>query len=267
MNSTRELHWNEEESPKAIPETDSIQLAAIGDIHCPYTDTEFLKSLFYQIDKEADVVLLCGDLTHHGDPSEATMLAELLAPMRCPIIGVLGNHDYELGMAKTVARILGESGIIVLDGDVQTIGGVDFIGTKGFAGGFGEYALQPWGELPIKEFVNEGQAEAAKLESSLKQSQSVHRIGILHYAPIRQTVEGEPEEIIPFLGSSVFEDVLSQHPVNAVFHGHAHHGKLQGVTRNNIPVFNVAMPLLQQAYSSQAPFFSYLLPLKGQDGP
>ncbi len=263
MDRTKELPWNEEGSQPAVSEADTMHIAAMGDLHCPYTDTEFLKSLFDQIDKEADVVLLCGDLTHHGAPSEATMLAEILAPLRCPILGVLGNHDFELGMAETVTHILRESGMMVLDGDVQTINGVDFIGTKGFAGGFGDYALKPWGELSFKEMVKEGQKEAAKFETALNRSNSIYRIGLLHYAPIRQTVEGEPEEIIPFLGSSMFEDVLVQHSINAVFHGHAHHGKLQGVTRNNIPVFNVAMPLLQQANPSQAPFFSYLMPLKG----
>jgi hypothetical protein len=64
-------------------------------------------------------------------------------------------------------------------------------------------------------------------------------------------VEGEPNEIFPFLGSSRLEDPLNRYRVTACFHGHAHHGKPEGKTSSGIPVYNVALPVLRQAYPEQ----------------
>ena len=68
----------------------------------------------------------------------------------------------------------------------------------------------------------------------------------MHYSPIEGTVEGEPKEIYPYLGSSRLEEPLTRYPVDAVFHGHAHHGTGEGRTRNGVPVYNVSMHLLQR---------------------
>jgi Icc-related predicted phosphoesterase len=213
------------------------------------------------------VALLCGDLTHYGEPSETMILLECLQTLQCPVIGVLGNHDFEGRKADTVTQLLQEAGVTILDGHTHTLRGIDFIGIKGFAGGFGKYALQAWGEPPLKDFVKETKNEAEKLDAALQQGKNPHRVVLLHYSPIRQTVEGEAEEIIPFLGSSAFEDVLMRHHVDVVFHGHAHHGQLQGKTRNNIPVFNVAMPLLQKIHSIHTPFFMHKIPVSTHHRP
>ncbi|MDT7043733.1 metallophosphoesterase family protein [Candidatus Nitronereus thalassa] len=251
---------SEQKGGRAIcPNSNVVNIAAVGDVHCPYVDPSYLKAMLQEIDAKADVLLLCGDLTHEGHPSEAAILAELLAPLRCPTIGVLGNHDYEMGEANIITQVLRQSGVIILDGGVHTACGIDFVGTKGFAGGFDDLALQPWGEPLIKEFVAMAKLEAEKLESSLKQSTNHHRVAILHYSPIRGTVEGEPEAIIPFLGSSYLENVLLRYPVEVVFHGHAHHGQPKGMTKNKIPVFNVALPLLQKAKRFQTPVAFYAL--------
>ena len=71
-----------------------------------------------------------------------------------------------------------------------------------------------------------------------------HRVVLMHYAPIEETVRGEAAEIYPYLGSSRLEEPLGRHPVSAIFHGHAHHGQLRGKTRTGVPVYNVAAPLL-----------------------
>jgi Icc-related predicted phosphoesterase len=71
-------------------------------------------------------------------------------------------------------------------------------------------------------------------------------VALLHYAPIDETVKGERPEIYPFLGSSRLEEPLTRHPLTAVFHGHSHHGQLQGQTRTGTPVYNVAAPLLRE---------------------
>jgi Icc-related predicted phosphoesterase len=132
---------------------------------------------------------------------------------------------------------------------------------KGFAGGFGPRALGPWGEEAIKSFVHEAVNEALKLEAALARLRTPHRIAVLHYAPIAGTVSGEPPEIYAFLGSSRLEDPLNRYPVSAVFHGHAHRGSLEGRTREGTPVYNVAMPLLVQAYPGQAPIRIIELPM------
>lgn len=233
---------------------DVKRIAALADLHCPRTGEDVLKPLFSHVAAEADVILLCGDLTDYGKSVEAKILAQALSIVgRTPVLAVLGNHDHESGAAEEVERILCDSGVHVLDGTSKEIDGVGYVGVKGFAGGFGDRSLQPWGESVLKQFVREGVEEALKLESALAKMSTAPRIVLLHYAPILATVEGEPAEIIPFLGSSRLEEPLNRYGVMAVFHGHAHHGSPEGKTREGVPVYNVAMPLLRSRYPDQPP--------------
>jgi Icc-related predicted phosphoesterase len=131
---------------------------------------------------------------------------------------------------------------------------VGFAGVKGFAGGFGRGALGPWGEPVIKAFVQEALNEALKLESALARLKTKHRIAVLHYAPIRETVEGEPVDILPWLGSSRLEEPLARFEVSAVVHGHAHKGAPEGRTATGIPVYNVAVQVLKASYPDRPTF-------------
>jgi Icc-related predicted phosphoesterase len=149
----------------------------------------------------------------------------------------------------------------MLDGDGCEVHGIGFAGVKGFAGGFGEWALGPWGEESIKRFVHEAIDETLKLEKAIARLQTAQRIAVLHYAPIRATVEGEPPEIFPFLGSSRLEEPLNRYPVTAIFHGHAHHGSPEGRTQGNVPVYNVALPLLRRVFPDQPPFRVEVIPV------
>ena len=142
-----------------------VRLAAVGDLHCTKTSHGKLQSLFQQIGQSADILPLCGDLVDYGLLEEATVLAKELAPLKIPMLAVLGNHEYESGQQHEVERILGEAGVVILDGDACEIDGIGFVGAKGFCGGFGEQALQPWGEESIKQFVQEAIQESLKLES------------------------------------------------------------------------------------------------------
>jgi Icc-related predicted phosphoesterase len=202
----------------------------------------------------ADILLLGGDLCDAGLPEEAEILAREISILKVPVVAVLGNHDYEAGKASEIINILSDAGVNVLDGKSCEIYGVGFAGTKGFAGGFGERALQPWGETTIKTFVHEAIEEALKLESALAALRTPQRIALLHYSPIVETVMGEPPEIFPFLGSSRLEDPLNRYPVAAVFHGHAHRGSPEGVTKAGVRVFNVAKSLLQNVFLNALPF-------------
>ena len=233
----------------------TVRLAAMSDIHVGKTGQGSLAPVFAQVSERADVLVLCGDLTDYGLPEEARVLArEIGTALRVPCVAVLGNHDFEAGKADEVRQILVDAGTTVLDGDSCEFHGVGFAGVKGFCGGFGSGALGPWGEDIIKSFVHEAVNEAFKLESALARLRSQHRVALLHYSPIRTTVEGEPLEIFPYLGSSRLEEPLARYPVTAVIHGHAHNGSLEGRTASGTPVYNVAMPLLKKCWPEQAPF-------------
>jgi Icc-related predicted phosphoesterase len=232
-----------------------MRIAAVGDLHCKKTSRGALEPLFAAMAAAADVLVLCGDLTDYGLADEARLLArELGGAKTTPVVAVLGNHDYECGEADQVKAVLGEAGVQVLDGDACEIHGVGFAGVKGMGGGFGEHALQPWGEELFKRFVRETVDEALKLESALARLRSAQRVALLHYSPIRETVEGEPPEIFPFLGSSRLEEPLMRYPVSVVFHGHAHHGRHTGRTRSHTPVYNVCVPVLERLTPASPPF-------------
>ncbi|SNT25147.1 Predicted phosphoesterase [Noviherbaspirillum humi] len=233
---------------------DTVRFAAVGDLHCTKSSAGSLRPLFSQAEKAADALLLAGDLTDYGLPEEAHVLVEELAAVRVPIVAVLGNHDFESGQQDKVCEILTNAGVRVLDGEACEVHGVGIAGVKGFAGGFGRRALGPWGERIMKQFVEEALQEALKLESALAKLRTPHRIALMHYSPIEATVQGEPLEIFPFLGCSRLEDPLLRYPVDVVFHGHAHRGHPEGKTVNQIPVYNVARPLMQRTYPEQPAF-------------
>ena len=249
-----------------------VRIAAVGDIHlgrAAYGPP--IQTIFAQVAGRADVLALCGDLTDRGDPEEGRQLARALATVGVPVVAVLGNHDYESGKVPELTRVLCEAGVQVLDGgDAFEIHGVGFAGVKGFAGGFGRRALGPWGEETIKLFVREAVDEALKLETSLSKLRSDRRrVVLLHYSPIAGTVEGEPKEIYAYLGSSRLEEPLIRYPVDAVFHGHAHHGTLEGRTVGGVKVYNVSLALLQRSFPD-APGFRVIElctePDKREDG-
>ncbi len=233
---------------------DLVRLAVVADLHFPRTAPGALQALFDKMAEAADVVALCGDLTDNGLPEEAAGLAREAGRLKVPVVAVLGNHDYESGKQEEVKQILTDAGWVILDGDAREIHGVGFAGVKGFIGGFGRRVLSPWGESSIKGLVQETVQEAVKLESALARLRTDRRIALLHYAPIQATVQGEPLEIYPFLGCSRLEDPINRHPVNVVFHGHAHHGFPEGRTQTDVPVYNVALSLLGRAFPERPPF-------------
>ena len=227
---------------------DTVRLAALADVHCNRNSQGLLGPIFARLAETADVLLLAGDLVDYGLPEEARILAKELAVVKLPIVAVLGNHEFESGQHDEVIKILCDAGVVMLDGDTYETHGVGFAGVKGFGGGFGRAALQPWGEETIKRFVHEAVDEALKLESALAKLRTPQRVALVHYSPIQATVEGEPPEIFAFLGSSRLEEPLNRYPVAAVFHGHAHHGTPAGQTSAGIPVYNVALPLMRRTF-------------------
>jgi Icc-related predicted phosphoesterase len=230
-----------------------VRIAALADLHCTKMSQGKIAPLLEHVAATADVLLLGGDLTDYGLPDEAHVLVRELSTTKVPIVAVLGNHDLESGKGDEVKRILVEAGVNVLDGDAVEIGGVGFAGVKGFAGGFGEHALGPWGEDAIKRFVQEAVDEALKLEAALARLRMPIRVALLHYSPVEDTVRGEPPAIFPFLGCSRLEEPIDRYHVRAVFHGHAHFGTAEGRTKGGVPVYNVSLPLLRRGASEGEP--------------
>ena len=231
---------------------DSLRVAALGDLHVHQSSTENLQALFDRISQNADVLALCGDLTNLGMPQEAERLVNDLRSCRIPVVAVLGNHDYQSGRAEELKQILRGGKVVVLE-ETETfeMKGVGFAGAKGFCGGFDKHMLAPFGEDPIKHFVNEAVSESLKLEVALNSLRTLKTVVVLHYAPIPATVAGEPLEIYPFLGSSRLAETIDHFDVNAVFHGHAHHGSYEGKTVKGTPVYNCCMQLMQRINPDQ----------------
>jgi Icc-related predicted phosphoesterase len=237
-----------------------VRVAALADLHCTKTSHGAFQALFARISEAADLLLLPGDLTDYGLPEEAAVLAKELTALRIPAAAVLGNHDFESDKSTEITQILTDAGLIVLDGDTCEIEGIGIAGVKGFGGGFGRRALGPWGEHSIKQFVHEAVNEALKLEAALARLRTQQIVALLHYSPIQQTVEGEPLEIYPFLGSSRLEEPIGRYPVSLVLHGHAHRGQLEGRTQSGVPVYNVSMALLGRTFADRPPFRVFHVP-------
>jgi Icc-related predicted phosphoesterase len=251
------------ESTSAINDTTAekngkVRIAAVADIHVRENDKGKWAEYFKDISRNADVLIIGGDLTDTGDEGEAQVLADELKACSIPVVGVLGNHDYEKGRHKLIRKILQNEYVHILDGEGIVIKGVGFAGIKGFGGGFDNHMLSMFGEGAMKAFVQEAVDEALHLERALarleQENEGITKIAVLHYAPIAETIKGEPEVIYPFLGSSRLAEPLERLRVAAAFHGHAHAGKLEGTTANGVKVYNVAKPILTKAGYPQ-PYF------------
>ena len=224
-----------------------LRVAAVGDIHVHENSSEAIQNVIRNVWRDADVLALCGDLTHLGLPEEAERLAHELRECRIPVVAVLGNHDYQSGRVEDVKKILKAAKVSILEGtETFELDGVGFAGGKGFGGGFDKHMLTPFGEDAIKHFVTEAVNESLQLEVALQSLRTDRVVVVLHYAPIAATVAGEPLEIFPFLGSSRLAETIDHFDVDAVFHGHAHHGTYSGVTTKGIPVYNCCYQLMQK---------------------
>jgi Icc-related predicted phosphoesterase len=221
-----------------------MKIAATADLHFSPQAYDKVREPMARVREEADVLVIAGDLTNYGKPEEMHSLLNALVRLRVPIIAVLGNHDYESGQEQELIKMMTSEGIKVLDGSSYEREGVGFAGTKGFLGGFGRGILTAFGEKEVKAFVQASVDEAMKLERSLAMLRTSKTVIVTHYAPVCDTVLGEPAEIWPYLGSSRLAEVIDRHQAVLALHGHAHHGQLNGKTTGGVPVHNVAMSLL-----------------------
>lgn len=223
-----------------------LRVAAVGDLHVGENHDRPHRDLFDRVHEDADVLCLAGDLTNFGKTREVEILLEDIKACRIPIVAVLGNHEFECGQPEHVRDMLCDAGVKVLDGQAYEIDGVGFAGGKGFVGGFGRYMLSPFGEPQIKRFVQEAVDDANVIENSIRMLRTERSVVVLHYAPVVDTVVGEPPEIHAFLGSSRLGETVDRYDnVSLVVHGHAHRGAPEGRTNKGVPVYNVALPVLR----------------------
>lgn len=224
-----------------------MRIAATADIHARIGDAERLRSIFQGAARDADVLIIGGDLTDLGRPEQAEVLLQALKGSPLPIVATLGNHDHEGGRACEISDVFMKAGVHLLNRSSIVIDGVGFSGVKGFCGGFDGNLANAFGEDLFKAWVNEGVEDAKALESELRSLETQRRVAVLHYAPVRATVEGEPPEIHAFLGTSHLARALDAGRATVAFHGHAHAGSFEGRTAGGVPVFNVSVPVLEHS--------------------
>ncbi|CAM5282057.1 Metallophosphoesterase OS=Streptomyces tendae OX=1932 GN=GUR47_22505 PE=4 SV=1 [Streptomyces tendae] len=233
-----------------------IRVAAVGDIHMGPDSEGLLRPAFETLPDCADLLLLAGDLTRHGTPEEARVVAREVRDLPVPVVAVLGNHDHHDEQPEKVTAILRDAGVTVLEGEgtvVECAGGrVGIAGTKGFGGGFVGRSAGEFGEPVMKEFVRTTRRSADSLHAALKElaaEDCAARVALTHFSPVADTLAGEPPEIHPFLGSYLLAEAIDTAGANLAVHGHAHLGTEHGMTAGGVRVRNVAQPVIRRAFS------------------
>jgi Icc-related predicted phosphoesterase len=225
-----------------------IRIAAAGDIHVRESQRDEIAAAFREMDGAVDLILLAGDLTTHGEPEQAEILADACRDLETPVIAVLGNHDWHADRAEEMTKVLEDAGIEVLERGwtIHERKGVEvgIVGAKGFVGGFPGSHLPDFGEPLLREVYAESMIEQHAIEEGLREvAHCPVRIVLLHYAPTEQTLEGERRDIWAFLGTDRLAPPIAEHAPDLVLHGHAHAGTFEGAI-GEVPVFNVSVPVM-----------------------
>lgn len=229
-----------------------VRIAAAGDVHCHEESRDRTRAAFARLEGAADLVLLAGDLTTHGEPEQAAVLAGAVRELDLPVLAALGNHDWHVDRTAEVAEVLRDAGVRMIDRDhaIVPVGDVEvgIAGAKGFVGGFPGSLLPDFGEPLLREAYAETGREVDALAAGLTAIHHCHlRLVLLHYAPVCDTLEGEPPAIWTMLGSDRLAAPIAEHRPDLVLHGHAHAGTFEG-RLGDVPVFNVAVPLMGQDF-------------------
>ncbi|MFE7515156.1 metallophosphoesterase [Streptomyces sp. NPDC057540] len=233
-----------------------VRVAAVGDIHLSPDCSGLLRPAFETLPLCADLLLLAGDLTRHGVVPEAKVVAGEVRGLGVPVVAVLGNHDYHSGREADITRVLTDAGVTVLEGEqvVLPVAGdkVGVAGVKGFCGGFAGRSAGEFGEREMKDFVRTARRAAEGLHRALAEVSADGcgvRIALTHFAPVPDTLAGEPVEIYPFLGSYLLAEAIDGAGADLAVHGHAHLGTEHGMTAGGIRVRNVAQPVIGKAFA------------------
>jgi Icc-related predicted phosphoesterase len=233
-------------------------IAALGDIHLDRDLAGHLRPRLEEAAHDADILLVAGDLTRHGTLEEAAVVADELGGLSIPVVCVLGNHDYHSNQQDEIRGKLEAAGIVVLEGETFTMevdGGdgalvsLGVAGAKGFGIGFAGRCASDFGEPEMKIFARYAKSSAQLLRTALESLETDIKIAMTHYAPVEDTLRGEPPEIWPFLGSYLLAEAADAVGADLYVHGHAHAGAEHGMTAGGIRVRNVALPVLRRPYA------------------
>lgn len=230
-----------------------MRIAAVGDVHLGTDSRGLLRPALRELPASADVLLLAGDLTKHGTPAEAEVVAREFADVGVPVVAVLGNHDHHSDAAAEMTDLLESCGITVLEGAATTLDidgtTLGIAGTKGFGGGFAGKCASVFGEPLMREFAGHTIELATALDTALAELDTDITVVLTHYSPVSDTLHGEPREIYPFLGSYLLGEPIDTHGADLAIHGHAHAGTERGSTPGGIRVRNVAQPVIGKAFA------------------
>jgi Icc-related predicted phosphoesterase len=229
-----------------------LRIAAAGDVHCSEQHRDEIDRTVRGLVGKADLVLFAGDLTTHGEPEQAAVLADACAQLGVPAFAVLGNHDWHANRRDELVGVLEEGGIRVLDRSwaICEADGVEvgIVGVKGFVGGFPGSHLPDFGEPLLREVYRETTREVEALDRGLHEiAVCPTRIALLHYAPTAETIVGEEPGIWAFLGTDRLAAPIAEHEPDLVLHGHAHGGSFEGAI-GAVPVYNVSVPVIERDF-------------------
>ncbi len=235
-------------------------IAAISDIHVekyPLT-----KGFFDDVNGNANLLIIGGDM-NNGKEGEVKLFLDLVSGVEIPIVVIFGNHDCDAGDMEGIKTMLSANPRIkILDGEYVEYefsgSRVGIAGTKGYGGGFAPHRLVSRGEQATKSFVEEENREVAKLETALNRMKIAapdFKIALTHWAAFEETVEGEPRELYPFLGSSSLGNLIENSVSHLALSGHAHHGS-RGIkkARGKISACNIAYKVNE----GKMPLFDFL---------
>jgi Icc-related predicted phosphoesterase len=229
----------------------TIRVAAAGDIHAGPADGDRVREAFARVEEQADVILLAGDLTQHGQLDEVCVVADACRDLATPVVAVLGNHDWHSDRPADLTRALAEAGVVTLDRShtILPVGGtsVGVVGVKGFVGGFGSQWAN-FGEPLFRDAYAETTRDVDGLERGLRAIEGCGlRLVLLHYSPVEETLVGEPERLWLVLGADRLAGPIREHRPHLVVHGHAHHGSFDGVI-DGVPVYNVSVHVMGREF-------------------
>ena len=229
-----------------------IRIAAVGDLHAGTDSAGELRPHFAHVNEQADVLAIVGDLTRVGDPGEARVLADELSGVTIHKVAILGNHDCHSDREEEIREVMESSGFTVLDGESATVdvngSSLGIAGSKGFGGGFPGASGSDFGEREMKAFIQHAKDVARSFGSALESAEGDHRLALVHYSPVEDTLVGERLEIYPFLGCYFLAEEIDRVGADLVLHGHAHAGTEKGMTPGGVQVRNVAQPVIKRAY-------------------
>jgi uncharacterized protein len=229
-----------------------LRLAAGGDWHCDPDAPRFagFARAFTRAAGGAGLALLAGDLTAHGEPEQAAVVAAACREAGVPALAVLGNHDHDAARRDELVAVLENGGVTVLDGTarVLVVEGirVGVAGTTGYFGGFPDAPASGLGDEAAGRATDRARRHADALREGLQTVAGCDvRIVLLHYAPTTSTLAGEPERLWGRLGAAALGEAILEHAPDLVVHAHAHAGTFRGAV-GSVPTFNVSSAVLRR---------------------